>query len=157
MQNADAAGIDFIDPYIFPCRGISAADQVDSFIDNLGDTFYSYVWVDIEQNPSPGCSWSSYTADQNCKFIGELVDRILLRGKYPGFHSSNTMWNQVFGNAAACSVYSDYPLWYANYNGQQSYDDFVSFGGWTSPSRKQYQADVSVCGVTVNQNWYHQC
>ena len=34
---------------------------------------------------------------------------------------------------------------YAHYDGNPSFSDFSSFGGWTSPHAKQYQGDVTAC------------
>lgn len=47
-----------------------------------------------------------------------------------------------------------YPLWYPHYDGSPSYSDFVPFGGWTSPSMKQFAGDSWICNVEVDQNWY---
>lgn len=52
----------------------------------------------------------------------------------------------------------DYPLWYADWDGQLSFDDFLPFGGWTTPQpgwMKQYadHGDNS-CNVPVDLDWY---
>ena len=68
IKNARAAGIQYVDVYMFPCRGKSASDQVSDLINNLGSSNYGMIWLDIETNPSSGCSWSSYSAASNCQF-----------------------------------------------------------------------------------------
>ncbi|RCN34232.1 hypothetical protein ANCCAN_19921 [Ancylostoma caninum] len=50
-------------------------------------------------------------------------------------------------------------LWYWNNNGAgaanespANFNDFRSFGSWTTPSAKQFGQAESVCGVTVNRD-----
>jgi hypothetical protein len=66
VKNARAAGIPYVDVYMFPCRGKSAADQVHDLINNMGSADYGMVWLDVETNPSSGCSWGSYSGTSNC-------------------------------------------------------------------------------------------
>lgn len=35
-----------------------------------------------------------------------------------------------------------------------SFSDWSDFGGWTRPSIKQYQGDITKCGAGVDVNWY---
>ena len=39
------------------------------------------------------------------------------------------------------------------YDGFPSFNDFVSFGGWSMPIMKQYKQSAVVCGVNINENW----
>lgn len=157
LQNAQDAGIYFTDVYMFPCRGKSAADQANELIDYLGeDTFYGYIWVDVETNNSPGCGWTK-DFQSNCKFLGDVVAQITKRGKSPGIYASTYMWTQIMGDKDACKDFSALPLWYAHYDGAQSFSDFSSFGGWEKPNYKQYKGTTSLCGTSVDLNWYPQC
>ncbi len=61
IKNARAAGIPYVDVYAFPCRSKSAKSQIDDLIQKLGSSDYGMIWLDIETNLSPGCSWSSHT------------------------------------------------------------------------------------------------
>jgi len=31
---------------------------------------YGMIWIDVEENPSSGCSWASYSAASNCDYVG---------------------------------------------------------------------------------------
>lgn len=157
IQNAQDAGIFFTDVYMFPCRGKSPVAQANELIDYLNDTDFGYLWVDVETNPSPGCSWAASTPEDNCAFLEQLVNQIALRGKPPGIYASNFMWNQIMGSSTACQKFKSYPLWYPHYDKLQTFDDFVPFGGWTKPNYKQYQGSTDVCGASVDLNWYPQC
>ncbi len=42
---------------------------------------------------------------------------------------------------------------YAHYDNDPSFDDFSGFGGWSSPSMKQYQGDQTVCGIDLDENF----
>jgi GH25 family lysozyme M1 (1,4-beta-N-acetylmuramidase) len=56
LQNARAAGFS-TDIYLFPCRGKNATAQVNELISGISSTLYSTIWIEVETNPSSGCSW----------------------------------------------------------------------------------------------------
>ncbi len=66
------------------------------------------------------------------------------------------MWNQIFGSRDVCTNFASYPLWYAHYDGKKTFDDFAAskFGGWTTPTLKQYAGDALVCGYKLDLSWY---
>ena len=66
------------------------------------------------------------------------------------------MWNQIMGNKDACAQFSNYPLWYAHYDGKQDFSDWQAnkFGGWTTPAIKQYAGDSVLCGYKVDLSYY---
>lgn len=46
------------------------------------------------------------------------------------------------------------PLWYSTTNGVASFDDFVAFGGFTTPYAKQFAKMTNTCGATyLYQDW----
>jgi hypothetical protein len=47
-----------------------------------------------------------------------------------------------------------YPLWYPHYDNNPSYSDWYNFGGWTSPSIKQYAGTTSFCSASIDKNYY---
>ena len=102
---------------------------------------YSRVWLDIEQNPSAGCGWSTDLA-QNCAFIAELVRACVDTGVACGIYASHYEWGAVAG--AACSAGKALPLWYAHYDHNSSCADYAAlpFGGWSAPQLKQYDDKI---------------
>ncbi len=154
IHNARAAGIQFVDVYMFPCRGQSATNQVNSLISSLGSANYGQVWLDIETNPSSGCSWASYSGSSNCAYVTELVNAVKAHGKVPGIYSNYYMWESIMGGAKNCAALSGVTLWYAHYDNSPSFSDFKSFGGWSHPNIKQYKGDTTACGVGVDLNYY---
>ncbi len=48
------------------------------------------------------------------------------------------MWTEIMGHASNCINHADVPLWYAHYDGNASFDDFINtaFGGWKKPNVK---------------------
>jgi hypothetical protein len=128
INNARAAGLPYVDVYMFPCRGKSATDQVNQMMASLGvsaaqfddaiphhpqakgmsagsspsetkvsnqefnSTFaewraanvvedgssnganFGMVWIDVEENPSSGCSWTSYSWDSNCNYLNDMIN-----------------------------------------------------------------------------------
>jgi GH25 family lysozyme M1 (1,4-beta-N-acetylmuramidase) len=66
------------------------------------------------------------------------------------------MWNQIFGSKTNCTNFAKYPLWYAHYDGKQTFDDYSinPFGGWIKPTMKQYSGDASICGIRLDLSYY---
>lgn len=152
LKNAKAAGLS-TDIYMFPCRGKNAKTQVDEMFSAIDHTLFGTVWIDVETNPSSGCSWSGHDATSNCQFVSELISEIKAKGKNPGIYGSKYMWQSIFGSASACHTVASQPLWYAHYDGKASFADFSAFGGWTKPHMKQYQGDTTLCGAGVDKNF----
>ena len=115
---------------------------------------YGTIWLDIETNTSPGCSWSSFSHESNCEFVNELVEVVKSRGKPVGIYASYYMWENIFGSPSNCPGHGALPLWYPHYDKDPSFSDFKPFGGWTKPTIKQYENTHYVCGAGVDTNWY---
>jgi hypothetical protein len=64
------------------------------------------------------------------------------------------MWQSIFGSFTACTSVASQQLWYAHYDGSASFADFQAFGGWTKPAIKQFQGTTSLCGASVDKNYY---
>ena len=154
VAHAREAGIPYVDIYMFPCRGKSAASQVSDLVSKMGNANYGMIWLDIETNPSTGCSWTQGSGPSNCQYVTDLVNAVKSHGKTAGIYSSYYMWESIMGSAAACTSQSGTSLWYAHYDGSPSFSDFRSFGGWTKPSIKQYVGDTTLCGAGVDLSFY---
>jgi len=206
LDNAQKAGIQNTDVYMFPCRGKSATDQVNEMMNDLktglagkpvhvNETFqeqaglvearglqagmngrqkpimsvkndnvnydgidatYGMVWLDMETNPSSGCSWASDSYSSNCDYIEQLAQAVVANGKKCGIYSSEYEWEEVTGSRYACTSVDKYQLWYAHYDNNPSFSDFSSykFGGWTSPTMKQYAGDATECSTDVDKDYY---
>ena len=59
ITNMKNAGLK-ADIYMFPCRGKNATAQVDQLIKGIPTNLYTIIWLDIETNTSPGCSWNGH-------------------------------------------------------------------------------------------------
>lgn len=114
------------------------------------------VWILLDNNPSFGCSWSSYSIISNCEYLKKIVQALELKGKKVGIYSNKEKWIQIFGNEDFCKDFSNYPLWYSNLNNDPSFSDWnvVRFGGWVRPSIKQFIKGVNVCNCEINLNFF---
>jgi len=122
-------------------------------IKNIPAHLYGKVWIDVETNPSSGCSWSGHDAASNCQFLTDVANKIKSSGKDVGIYASATMWQSIMGSKTACHGVSSHELWYAHYDGKPAFSDFAEFGGWTKPTMKQYQGDVTMCGAGIDKNY----
>ena len=115
--------------------------------------------MDVETNPSSGCSWNTYNFTSNCDFLDETVNRIKYYNRRVGIYTTGYFWDKIFGNRLACPKVSSALLWYAKYDNSPSFSDFTQIGGWTTPAMKQYAGDVQICGVDSDKNykpWFNQ-
>ncbi|VDK60732.1 unnamed protein product [Cylicostephanus goldi] len=108
------------------------------------------VWV-----TSPVNWFSSSTS--NINFLNSILSRANQYGLSIGIYTSIYDWNQITGGATINNAM----LWYWNTYGSgvsnespPNYNDFRAFGGWSTPSVKQFAQVESVCGVTVNRDVY---
>ncbi len=120
----------------------------------ISESLYGSVWVDVETNPSSGCSWSGHDSASNCAFLTEILNRIKAKGKNAGIYASKYMWQSIFGSFTACASVASHDLWYAHYDNSPSFSDFSSFGGWSKPHMKQYAGDTTLCGAGVDKNYH---
>ncbi|TNV75692.1 hypothetical protein FGO68_gene162 [Halteria grandinella] len=156
LPNALKAGFPSIGVYLFPCRGMDASQQIQQMMGNL--TQYrgniDRVWLDIEMNPNQGCGWDAHSFEENCKYISEMVDAVKALNYEVGIYASHRGWGIILGSDAACQNFTEIPLWYPHFDQNPTFDDFVSFGGWTKPNIKQY-IDLTrntKCGIPVDQD-----
>jgi hypothetical protein len=153
LTNAKAAGM-ITDVYLFPCRSKNPATQVDEMMAAVPANLYGMVWIDVETNESPGCSWAGHDSNSNCQFLADLIARIKSHGKNLGIYATAYMWQSIFGSRNACPSVASQQLWYAHYDGSASFSDFSAFGGWTKPTIKQFQGTNSLCGASIDKNYY---
>lgn len=65
LKNMKEAGLE-TDTYMFPCRGKNATAQANEMVSNIPENLYNRIWIDIETNPSSGCSWKDHDGASNC-------------------------------------------------------------------------------------------
>lgn len=106
------------------------------------------LWIDVE---GPQSSYWGPTAEENVAFLDAMVQEGLKRGISLGIYSSASQWNPIMGSS---TKFSYLPLWYPHYDNNPSYSDWVSFGGWSKPSIKQYIGTTSICSASVDKNFY---
>uniref|UniRef100_A0A914DMV7 Lysozyme n=1 Tax=Acrobeloides nanus TaxID=290746 RepID=A0A914DMV7_9BILA len=128
IKNARAAGWKWVDGYIFPshrggCGG--GAAQMAAAVNNLRSkgAEIGQLWLDIER--------SSWPADQNANraFITDMINQAKAMGINLGVYTNYNSWNSIVG--AGWTGASHLPIWWAYWDGRQTFNGFESFGGWT--------------------------
>lgn len=139
---------------MFPCysQEKTPENQINDMVKALGDAHYSAIWLDMETNTSPGCGWSQ-NYDQNCAWTERLAAAAQKSGKTVGIYASNYMWNQIMGGTDRCAKFMHLPLWYAHYDNLASFTDYKPFGGWTTPTIKQYKGTTASCNASIDLNY----
>lgn len=91
------------DIYMFPCRGKNATVQVNEMLSAIPSALYDRVWIDVETNPTSGCSWNDHTSSSNCDFIMEIIDALHKKKKNVGIYASRYMWGTILGSYTTCA------------------------------------------------------
>ncbi|EGG24519.1 hypothetical protein DFA_02762 [Cavenderia fasciculata] len=151
IENAWDGGMTKVDVYAVPCPlcvSSSGYGQILRMIQSIKayNVKFGTIWLVVQ-----GAGyWSTYR-DENQAFFKDMINGANTDDYSVGVYTSASQWQQIMGswNGAA-----SYPLWYSNYDSNPSFSDFKPFGGWTSPTIKQYNSDQMVCELAVNQNYY---
>ena len=154
---ANQAGIPVVDVYIFPCAtcAIPAANQVAAVTSNLASVSYGTIWL-IVQETTAGSNWNVSTSG-NQAFYAALVSACQTTGHPCGVFSNSQYWNVTFGSTTyqIAGGPGSLQLWYGSTDGQQNYNDFAPFAGWTAPVMKQYNVSTgTTCSLSVDFDWY---
>jgi len=154
IQAAKAGGISTTDVYHFPCIGVDAAQQMRDDVNGVGAGNFNRLWFDIETNPSSGCGWQDPSA--NCNFLSDMISEGQSLGIQMGVYASSYMWSSIMGDGCTVGADAGLPVWYAHYDGSRSFSDFTPFGGWDSPTAKQYSDSSSIasgCGFSADADF----
>jgi len=154
LNNARSAGISVRDGYIFPCPtcGTTGSSQIAATVSNLKScasaSWSGVLWLDIE-----GTQYWSTSTTTNQNFFNSLVSGCNSQGIKCGVYTSSSQWSPIMGSSFNGG--SALLLWYPHYQSppQPNFNDFASFGGWTSPFAKQYAGDDTLCSAGVDLNW----
>lgn len=169
LNNGLVAGINYRDIYFFPCvtpnSTAFAGEQLRRAVQVTPTETWGTLWFDIEVNPSQNCGWSATNFTANCNFMTALIMEAQQLSLQVGLYSSHYEHVKLFGSADACPVayQNGLPLWYANFDNQQTFADFQNFGGYSlngggdgkgRVAMKQFSDTTSVCNVIADQNFY---
>jgi len=136
---------------MFPCPKCSKTKQLTELYNALkaANVQYGQIWLDIEGTQY----WTTQTANRAFfeGLLKEAQDLGLISAGKLGVYTSASQWNPIMGTYTKGS---QFPLWYAHYDGKKDFSDFSSFGGWARPNIKQFAGDATVCGMGVDINWY---
>uniref|UniRef100_A0A914VXW6 Lysozyme n=1 Tax=Plectus sambesii TaxID=2011161 RepID=A0A914VXW6_9BILA len=155
MQNiktANAAGLLFVDAYLFPCVDTSCpsgAQQVKSVINEMAAQRLGItrIWLDIEKY-----QWSG-NMQSNQAFIRDMVHQAQNMSMDVGIYTSYSNWQAIVG--LDWNEFRILPLWYADYDGHADFSGFRPFGGWDQAEIHQFQANFNgPCGVRMDLDWF---
>ena len=151
LTSAKAAGISGRHAYMFPDpkSSKSAATQMSELKSTINScsAFSGKVWLDIE-----GSQYWLGSSSANQAWYSQLVGACKSSGLSCGIYTSANNWQTIFGSSTWVGN-NGLPLWYAHYDNSQSFSDFKAFGGWSTPTAKQYQGDTTLCSFGVDKNY----
>ena len=164
IKAALAAGITQVDGYVYPCICCSACGDAQHQMQEVntlltqGGVSIDTLWLDIERSDktcdsTQSCGdWSSdHSINQD--FITSLISEGAALGIKMGVYTNKNNWEEIVGSDWTYAASKGLGLWYAHYDNNPSFDDFQAFGGWQTPTIKQYLGDKSSCGVDLDYNW----
>lgn len=101
------------------------------------------TWLFTE---APGNYWGPNTSD-NRTVLNNLVAACKAAGLSVGIYTTADYWTRNFG--ADFTEHSTLPLLYGHFDGVKDFKDFKAFGGWTTPTRKAYNGNTSLCSANL--------
>ncbi|CAI4230830.1 unnamed protein product [Auanema sp. JU1783] len=114
-----------------------------------------FIWIQVT---SP-VNWNS-NYSTNLKLIDAIRNAARAKGVGIGFYTNQYDWSQITNGYTGYSKNGD-QLWYWRNTGggtagasPPSFVDYYAFGGWTTPSVKQFAQTVNVCGIWMNKDIY---
>ena len=146
---ANAAGMD-VHAYMFPCPTCgNPAGQVATLLSywEANKVNVKRLWLDIEGEQY----WTSSHASNQAFYEG-LVNACKANDLVCGVYSSASQWGPIFGSLDF-TYGNNLPLWYADYDGVPSFDNWAHFGGWSGPTLKQFTDQGSKCGCSYDISW----
>lgn len=153
VANAWAGGMSYVDVYLFPCPKCgNAANQVQTLKNylNSNNVRFGQVWLDVEGSQY----WlGNYASNQ--AFMEQLCNSTnsIFGSTHWGIYSSPSQWHAIFGSD--WNKWANKPLWWPRYDGVASLTyNWQNFGGWTRANIKQYKGTSTVCGMSVDLDYY---
>uniref|UniRef100_A0A0N4Z2J4 Glycoside hydrolase n=1 Tax=Parastrongyloides trichosuri TaxID=131310 RepID=A0A0N4Z2J4_PARTI len=113
------------------------------------------IWLKVT-NPALWYQNPTY----NVNFIQGMITRARSNGITLGIYTNWYDWYEITASSTSFTSYN-LPLWYWNANGFGSsgestanFNDFRSFGGWSSVSAKEYALNESCCSAIISKVVY---
>ncbi|KAH7684456.1 Protein LYS-6, partial [Aphelenchoides avenae] len=116
VKDARAAGIPYVDAYIFPClksRCAPAKNQVEATINKLREqgANIGMLWLDIERQEWPA------DMTKNRQYVLDMAAQAEKIGVKVGVYANLNNWKEIVG--LDFTGLAKYPLWYAHYDGNE--------------------------------------
>ncbi len=146
FKAAKAAGIPQYDAIVAVNGRTTPQEVLQETLGNLPPTFSGTVWI----QPWWHLAWA-IPMPQRLAYIDSVVQIFKGHGLKLGIYSSQSEWTFIFGDRFATTVnIQPLPLYYVNADGKTDFNDFSFgiFGGWNTPSMKEYT------GI-MRQSWCH--
>ena len=96
LMNAKNVGL-FNYMQVNPCRSMSVAQQVKHVMDEISADLYEFVWVSVQLNARPSCSWANHDFESNCQYIKDFMKEFNLNDKWAGVVTDDQTWTQYMG------------------------------------------------------------
>ena len=152
IANAQAAGFEYVDVYMYPERYADPTQQSSELLANLtaNSVNFGSIMLDIE-----GTKWNEYSQNANQEFMLSLK-AVFDQENIPVMVYCGSSWDEYFGTNF--TEFQDSPLIYAHYDNVPSfYDyDYAPYGGWIDPAGKQFWDGVDgeiVCDLPLDWDW----
>jgi hypothetical protein len=132
-----------VDVYHYVYWDTDITQQVEYAIETARGFPIGRLWIDLEENTG-GLSQSE---------VERIVDDALVAcGDVEcGIYTGAGFWR---GFMFDTDRYKDFPLWHAWWDNVPSLStwDTQAFGGWDFPEAKQFEGDITFCGLITDQN-----
>jgi hypothetical protein len=164
LHEANRAGLDVQGVYVqpWPRYGVNYGTAVTSLkrhlLNNCGTYADVPVYLSVMDNDHIGYGWrDSYEVNRH--WIEGFLTTCKEYFQSCGVLSTRAVWTTLFHTSTYTnsSVFDGVSVWYSDDGSKPNFKDFreedVSFGGWSTPSMKQFERQNDVCGFVVGSDW----
>jgi len=158
VSDAWQAGFIHVDVYAFICPNCQNNNPPSAVMQRIisylkeNKVNYGQLWFDVEQCGTEHC-WND--APSNVAYLRSAINTAISSNVSVGIYSSaysDWGWHSMMG---ADTSFSNTPLWYAHWDGIQTFNDsWWNFGGWKKSAIKQYGAFYKSCNVVYDVDYY---
>jgi hypothetical protein len=164
LHRASRAGLDVQGIYLqpWPRYGVSYGSVVTSLkrhlLNNCGTYADVPVYLSVLDDDHIAYGWrDSYEVNRH--WIEGFLATCKEYFNSCGVLSSRSVWTTLFHTSTYTnsSAFDGVSVWYSDDGSMPNFKDFregdTSFGGWSTPSMKQFERKSDLCGFVVGKDW----
>lgn len=142
-----ASGIRDIDAAIIVINRLDPNQLCYDISVNLPAFFNGIVWFNVLKGDF---LWFD-SLENRLRYLEDLVKTCANYNIKAGISTSPEDWEGAMGDLSVTSSFlTTLPIWYDDHTTNQNFEGYTHFGGWGTPTMKEYLTDQSLCDMYIS-------